>query len=256
MPLIFIVGPAGVGKTTFTAAFSDWLSNFDVTVAKVNLDPGALKLPYDPDIDVRDIVTVEEMMKNYGLGPNGAIIAAVEKIAIEIDKVKRDLDDLNADYILIDAPGQLEVFAFRSCGLHIAQKLAEGHIAIMLFLIDSIFANTPSSLVSALFLSSSVYFRFMMPQIVALNKIDLLPKDRLQTILEYISSRDSLRTSLSREIPGSLRELTERLCLALNDVFTYFDVIPISCKTFEGFDAVYNAIQNIAGAGEDYITLG
>jgi ABC-type ATPase involved in cell division len=54
MPLAFIIGTAGSGKSFFTAAFSEWLKMSKQDVAVVNLDPGALKLPYSPDVDVRN----------------------------------------------------------------------------------------------------------------------------------------------------------------------------------------------------------
>jgi CO dehydrogenase nickel-insertion accessory protein CooC1 len=60
MPLTFIIGTAGSGKSLFTAAFAEWLKMSKQDVAVVNLDPGALKLPYQPDVDVRNYVEVGE----------------------------------------------------------------------------------------------------------------------------------------------------------------------------------------------------
>jgi hypothetical protein len=43
----------------------------EISVITVNLDPGVQKLPYNPHVDVRDYVTLEEVMEKHKLGPNG-----------------------------------------------------------------------------------------------------------------------------------------------------------------------------------------
>ena len=63
MPLAFIIGTAGSGKSHFTAAFADWLKMSKQDVAIDNLDPGALKLPYQPEVDVRNYVDVGNLME-------------------------------------------------------------------------------------------------------------------------------------------------------------------------------------------------
>src|SRR4030042_6806537 len=65
MPAAFIIGTAGSGKSLFTAALSEWLKMSKQDVAVVNLDPGALKLPYSPDVDVRNYVDVGDLMEKY-----------------------------------------------------------------------------------------------------------------------------------------------------------------------------------------------
>ena len=104
MPLAFIIGTAGSGKSLFTAAFAEWLKMSKQDVAVVNLDPGALKLPYQPDVDVRNYVNVGDIMDKYGLGPNGAMIMAADLIADEIENLTRDIDDAHA--ILFSAAHQ------------------------------------------------------------------------------------------------------------------------------------------------------
>ncbi|MBE3116378.1 ATP/GTP-binding protein, partial [Candidatus Bathyarchaeota archaeon] len=101
MPLTFIIGTAGSGKSLFTAAFSEWLKMSKQDVAIVNLDPGALKLPYSPDVDVRNYVNVGDIMEKYALGPNGAVIMAADLIADEVEKLTRDIEEVNADFVLV-----------------------------------------------------------------------------------------------------------------------------------------------------------
>ena len=70
--LIFL-GPAGAGKSTLISAYAKWLSNIEgAEVLKVNQDPAAEYLPYEPDFDVRSIINTRDIALKYGLGPNGA----------------------------------------------------------------------------------------------------------------------------------------------------------------------------------------
>ena len=48
---LFVVGMAGSGKSSLTATYSEWLKGGDRDVLTANLDPGAIALPYNPDID-------------------------------------------------------------------------------------------------------------------------------------------------------------------------------------------------------------
>ena len=43
----------------------------------VNLDPGAERVHYD-EFDVRDLISLTEVMTEYDLGPNGAQILAAD----------------------------------------------------------------------------------------------------------------------------------------------------------------------------------
>ncbi|MEM4467384.1 MAG: ATP/GTP-binding protein, partial [Nitrososphaerota archaeon] len=75
MNLIFI-GTAGCGKTSLTYTFGEWLrEELDARVSYINLDPGVHQLQYITSYDVREIVTVDELLQK-GFGPNGAMIRA------------------------------------------------------------------------------------------------------------------------------------------------------------------------------------
>jgi hypothetical protein len=83
MPIVLMIGTAGSGKSLLTASFGEWLKMSKQDVAIVNLDPCALKLPYSPDVDIRNHVDVGNLMEKYGLEPNGALIVAADLIADE-----------------------------------------------------------------------------------------------------------------------------------------------------------------------------
>ncbi|HDI32227.1 MAG TPA: GTPase, partial [Thermofilum sp.] len=89
----FVLGPAGSGKTTFVASFSQWAYNESIPVLTLNLDPAAEDLPYIPDIDIREYLTAREVMERYELGPNGAIVASMDLILNYVEKLRSGVED-------------------------------------------------------------------------------------------------------------------------------------------------------------------
>ena len=99
---IYFIGTAGSGKSTLTYAFQQWTERLGIDAISVNLDPGVDRLLYSPDIDIRDWIVLDEVMDEYGLGPNGAQIACADMLAIKIREIKEIIDKFDADYVLID----------------------------------------------------------------------------------------------------------------------------------------------------------
>lgn len=71
-----VVGPPGSGKTTYCHGMKQFLQAAGRKVAIVNLDPANDSLPYDVAVDVADLVSLEEVMAELKLGPNGGTWAA------------------------------------------------------------------------------------------------------------------------------------------------------------------------------------
>ena len=59
-PVIFVVGTAGAGKSSLVTAFQRWARFLQVDVLTINLDPGAERVHYDPEFDVRDLVSLSD----------------------------------------------------------------------------------------------------------------------------------------------------------------------------------------------------
>lgn len=53
----------------------------------VNLDPAVMTLPFGANIDIRDTVMYKDVMKEYGLGPNGGILTSLNLFATKFDEV-------------------------------------------------------------------------------------------------------------------------------------------------------------------------
>jgi hypothetical protein len=251
MFIVFVVGTAGSGKSQLTATFGDWLKMSKQDVVTVNLDPGASKLPYSPEVDVRDYVDVASLMEEYGLGPNGALVMASDLIADEVEKITKEIEELQSDIVLVDTSGQMELFAFRASGPYIANELTKENKAIV-YLFDAVFSVNPLNFVSNLFLSSAVYNRFLLPQVHLLSKCDLLPKEEVDRVVNWSSRPNTLASAIDEKLEGTKRLLSKNIMQAIYKIGLKFLLTPISTKTSEGIISFNAALERILAEGDKY----
>lgn len=249
---IFIIGTAGSGKSMLTASFSEWLRMSKQDVAVVNLDPGALTLPYSADVDVRDYINIESIMEEYGLGPNGALIMAADLIADEIEKLSSEIEDLKSDIILVDTPGQMELFAFRASGPFITNELLRGQPKTIVYLFDAAFCVNPLNYVSNLFLSVAVYSRFFLPQVHVLSKCDLLPKKEIDKIVDWSANPSALEDAIEQKLEGAKRLLSRNMMRAIHQLGLKFPLMPVSSKTNDGMVNFNMALERSLAGGDKY----
>jgi len=249
--LVFVVGMAGSGKSCLTGAFSEWLRQQEQDVVTVNLDPGALDLPYEPDVDVRSYVTVVDVMERYGLGPNGAMIAAADMIATYVKELEVELEALEPDLAIVDTPGQMEVFAFRPSGLFIVENLTRWPKALV-YLFDACFSREPGNFVANIFLASAVYHRFFVPQAHVLTKCDLVEREDVKKMVGWSSRPKELLEALEDSLTGDRRLIARDLVRAVCRAGASFPLIPVSSTTYEGFLNLNMVLERLVAAGDRY----
>jgi GPN-loop GTPase len=105
-----VVGPPGSGKSTYCNGMHQFMSAIGRKCSVVNLDPANDQIPYPCALDIRDLVTLEDIMSNDELGPNGSMLYALEELEQNMDWLAAGLKELGDDYILFDCPGQVELF--------------------------------------------------------------------------------------------------------------------------------------------------
>ncbi|GKZ40200.1 ATP binding protein, partial [Aspergillus brasiliensis] len=108
---VLVMGPAGAGKTTFCSSIIQHLQNTRRSCFYVNLDPAAETFNYEPDLDIRELITLEDVMEELGLGPNGGLIYCFEFLLQNLEFLSEALDPLSEEYLIIfDMPGQIELY--------------------------------------------------------------------------------------------------------------------------------------------------
>ncbi|AWR99911.1 ATP/GTP-binding protein [Metallosphaera hakonensis] len=247
MYYVFFTGTAGSGKTTAVKEFRDYLLDQEMDVAVVNMDPAVETLPYTPDFDVRDYVDAREVMERFGLGPNSSLIVSIDLLLTKATDIKREVGEIESNYVLVDTPGQVELFAYRDTGRTFSSLLVGDSKSVNVFLMDSFIAREARSYVSLLLLSSSIRFKLGIPQVNVLSKVDLISDKELEKLLAWGEGEDLL-DSLGVVDDYSF-ELVRTLIESLE-----VPPIPLSSTNREGFDKLYAEIQRILAGGEDFVT--
>lgn len=178
-----VIGPPGSGKSTYCNGMNQFLNSIGRNSLIINLDPANDRLPYDCTLDIRDVITLEEIMNEEQLGPNGGLMHCLEifdeSIDFFIEKI-RELIKLSLDgqstYIIFDCPGQTELFTNSSVFKSIFQKLIRelDFRLCVVSLVDSINLTVPSNWISCLLLTLRSMLQLDLPQINVISKIDLL----------------------------------------------------------------------------------
>ncbi|PNX45676.1 MAG: hypothetical protein BV456_13290, partial [Thermoplasmata archaeon M8B2D] len=230
---VYFIGTAGSGKSTLTHVFKQWMNQCGNDAVTVNLDPGAENLPYVPDIDIRDWISLKEIMDSYELGPNGAQIACADMIALNTDDIKKSIESFKTDYILIDTPGQLELFVFREAGKFIV-KFLNPNRSIVAYLLDPALAKTASGFVSQLLLSINTSFRLDLPQVNILSKADILSDEELEIIKRWSNSPEALEDSINKENASVHREMSEKISNIIKEFQDEIKLYPTGKENLQG----------------------
>lgn len=249
---VYFIGTAGSGKSTLTASMQQWCKDRGLDAIIVNLDPGAENLPYEPDVDIRDWISLREVMEANKLGPNGAQIACADMIALNTEDVKQSINSFKADYILLDTPGQLELFVFREAGKYTVKFLSPEK-SMICYLLDPLLAKTASGFVSQLLLAITTNFRLNQPQINILSKADLLSKKHQALIQRWSHDPEEMYEALCNEEASLHREMSEQLLHLIKDIGGYSKLIATSQTDFSGIDDLYTTIQQQFEGGEDLL---
>ena len=213
------------------------------------MDPGVGKLPYSPDVDVRDYVDLNSLMEQYELGSNGSLIMANDLIATKIDDVQNEINVINPDYLIVDTPGQVELFAYRTSGPFFVKNL-NAEEKVNLFLYDGTMISSPANFVSLSLLSTSIRLRLGLPTINVLTKTDLI-QDNLEKILEWSSNEYDLEGEVAKEVDGETLSLISDMLQSLNKNEFLDDLIPISNATGEGMVNLESALSRTINLGEE-----
>jgi GTPase SAR1 family protein len=246
---IFVTGTAGSGKSLLTSKLLQWYKDTGAFPASLNLDPGAVRLPYEPDIDVRNYIEINTLMDNYGLGPNGSLVMASDMIATRLDEIQAEVDELNPDYIIVDTPGQVELFAFRASGPYFVNNL-RAEDKVTLFAFDGVLVSTPINFVSVSLLASAVKLRLKSAQINVLTKRDLATEN-LPRILDWANSAYSLDSALADEKDVEYSMLSRDLARSLSKAGFGQSIIAVSSLTMSGMVNLVGALSRTVNQGED-----
>eukprot|EP00398_MALV-I-01_sp_L67-1_P000055 gene55-43_t len=249
--VVIVIGMAGSGKTRFVHRLMTHL----VSVAKkrtyaVNLDPAVSMVPYPCNIDIRDTVNYKEVMKHFQLGPNGGIMTSLNLFATRFDQVLGLIDQRakDLDYIVIDTPGQLEVFNWSASGSIITDSLAVAYPTTCVYVTDTVRCLKPVSFMSNMLYACSILYRCKIPLICAFNKTDVHSAD---FAMEWMKDFTKYGEALQNE-STYISSLSRSMSLVMEEFYGTLRTAAVSAATGDGFD---DFLSKLAESRQEFIEL-
>ena len=239
---LLVMGLAGSGKTTLTAAFSKWMREQGHRVRVVNLDPGAEVLPYEPDFDIREIVTVSKIMREYNLGPNGAMLKASEVIVEKAKEILRHPAFKPFDAtVIIDTPGQLEIFMLRREGYKFTSMLKRRAPTVGVFLVDGAMVYNVADLITSWMMGLLLQVKLDIPTIPVFSKADLIP-DR-EIVEKLVMEPEALEEYIEKQLSGVTADIASDMARMLAEYKQSLRPVLVSAKTGEGFEELFSVVH-------------
>ncbi|XP_028928005.1 GPN-loop GTPase 1 [Ornithorhynchus anatinus] len=244
---LLVLGMAGSGKTTFVQRVTGHLHGRGSPPYVINLDPAVHDVPFPANIDIRDTVKYKEVMKQYGLGPNGGIVTSLNLFATRFDQVMKFIEKCQNtnQYVLIDTPGQIEVFTWSASGTIITEALASSFPTIVVYVMDTSRSTNPVTFMSNMLYACSILYKTKLPFIVVMNKTDIIDHS---FAVEWMQDFETFQDALNQETTYA-SNLTRSMSLVLDEFYSSLRVVGFSAVQGTGLDELF---VQVSSAAEEY----
>ncbi|KAF8839979.1 hypothetical protein BDN67DRAFT_904398 [Paxillus ammoniavirescens] len=250
--VIVTIGMAGAGKSTFVQRMNSYLHSQDPSRPPyiLNLDPAVAHVPFEPNIDIRDTVNYKEVMKQYNLGPNGGILTALNLFTTKFDQVL-DLVEKRSesvDHIILDTPGQIEIFTWSASGAIITDAVASSFPTVVAYIIDTPRTTAPATFMSNMLYACSILYKTKLPFILVFNKTDVEPHE---FAIEWMQDFEAFQAALashsgSRDSEGEptyMNSLMNSMSLVLDEFYKHLKAVGVSSRTGDGIKEFFDVVE-------------
>jgi len=251
-----VIGPAGVGKSTYCNAMKMHCEERGRTVHVVNLDPAAETFAYTPTVDVRELVHAREVGSELKLGPNGALLYCVEFLVNNLEWLEEKLGDYSDDYLIFDCPGQVELYTHVPLMARLGEALQRWDYAVCaVYLLDSHFVLEPAKFVSGSLSCLSAMLRLGLPHVSLLSKVDLLlrqpgAKKLLKRYLYQEPDLEYMLATLDQRTDRRFGRLNSAVCGLLLD-YRMVSYLPLDLSSPDSLSIALSHIDNAVQYGDD-----
>ena len=257
----------GSGKTTFMQRINSHLHSKREPPYVINLDPAVRNVPFESNIDIRDSLNYKEVMRQYNLGPNGGIVTSLNIFATKIDQIINILEKRTAPSsetpkakpiknIIVDTPGQIEVFMWSASGSILLESLASSFPTVVAYIIDTPRTSSTSTFMSNMLYACSILYKTKLPMILVFNKTDIQDADFAK---EWMTDFEAFQAALKQEQDGGsfggveggggfgggsgyMGSLLNSMSLMLEEFYRHLSVVGVSSMTGKGIDDFFAAV--------------
>lgn len=178
-------------------------------------------------------------MKQYKLGPNGGILTSLNLFTTRFDQVLDLLAKRTEQHIIIDTPGQIEIFTWSASGTVITDALAANYPTVIAYIVDTPRCVKPATFMSNMLYACSIMYKTRLPMVLVFNKTDVEPAyfalDWMQDVLlfqEALTNDESYMSSL-----------VQSMSLVLEEFYRTLRVSSISAFSGDGMDEFFEKLQ-------------
>ncbi|KAI4839412.1 GPN-loop GTPase [Plasmodium brasilianum] len=170
-----VIGPPGSGKSTYIAGVEHILKQINRKLLIINLDPFIENDVYQANVNISNLVDINKVFTELGLGPNGTLIYCMEYLLTNFDWLEEKLNEHKDSYLLIDTPGQVELYTHNDALRNIVIKLSKLNCRLTsVHIVDSTLCADNYKYISSLLLSLCSQIHLELPHVNVFSKIDLL----------------------------------------------------------------------------------
>ncbi|XP_015187630.1 PREDICTED: GPN-loop GTPase 2 [Polistes dominula] len=249
----FVIGPPGSGKTTYCNAMCKFLEQMGRKVAVINIDPANENMEYVPSVDISELIKHEEVMLEYDLGPNGALIYCMEFLEANINWLITKVFNLKDYYLIFDCPGQVELYTHHKSVSSIVEKLTQNLVRLCsVHLIDSHHCSDPGKYLSSLILCTTTMLQIGLPHVNIMTKFDEMKKfkDQLAFNIDFYTEVLDLNYLLEKldEDPFTTKyKKLNAALISLVEDYSLVSFIPLDVTNQALLLKVKNAIDKANG---------
>jgi GTPase SAR1 family protein len=201
-------------------------------------------------MDIRELVNLDDVMDEMKLGPNGGLIYCMEYLIDNISWLEDHINDYSDDYLIIDCPGQIELYTHLPVMRRVIDVLRRlGYSMCAVYMMDSMLISDPSRFLAGSLMCMSVMAQLELPHVSVLSKCDLIAdKDKVDDFLE--PDAYSLLRSMESESHGHMRPLNEAIA-ELVEEYSMVAFAPLDISNEDSIEAVLSMIDMAMQYGED-----
>ncbi|CDO94056.1 unnamed protein product [Kluyveromyces dobzhanskii CBS 2104] len=245
---VLVLGPAGAGKSTFCNAIISHMQSIGRRGHIVNLDPAAEATKYEFTIDIRDLISLEDVMEEFGLGPNGSLIYCFEYLLNNLDWLDEEIGDFNDEYLIFDCPGQIELYThipvLPTIVRHLQNQLNFNLCAT--YLLEASFVIDTSKFFSGALSAMSAMILLELPHINILSKLDLVKDSHNKKALKKFLNPDPLLLTdrVNEETNPKFHKLNEAIANLVDD-FGMVQFLPLEAKNPESVSTILSYVDDV-----------
>jgi len=208
------------------------------------------EIGYNPSIDIRELISLQDVMEELDYGPNGGLVYCMEYLVQNLDWLSDQVEDFSDDYLIFDCPGQVELYTHLPVMQTIVKQMSDwGYQMCVVYVIDSLIISDSSRFIAGTLMCLSAMVQLELPHVNLLSKCDLVEDKEL---LESFFDPDTrtLMEDLDQRAAGRHKGLNHAIGKLLDD-YSMVSFCPFDISDEDSVNMALSLVDHAIQYGED-----